>query len=547
MRVAVAAANAAALGLDVSFVVGGSARRRAAASTRCWRTCRMCADGDGAGAGDRRVRAGPGRCTAAPTGSTSSAGWSRDARRRCRSLALEIGCGAGRGGGALLARRRLRLGRARARPGRDRAGRGRAAVSGTSRRRSSAASSVGGVAVFPADTVYGLACDPRNRLAVERLYRLKRRPLEQALGGDVLRLSISRSRRCPSSASRHGWRPAELLPGRSDAAAAQPGGALPARLRRRSGDAGTAGAGRAALAGVRWPVLQSSANRRRRRRGPARSRRFPSRCAGRRTCVLDGGELPGTASTVVDLRALRGGRGSGRSCARGRCAFDADRRRARGAVPLRSRRSYREMIRADIPVYDELPGRSWSARRCAGRRAGRGGSSSSGPGRGRPRGGCCIATPRRRSSGSTPARPMLDAARAALPAERVELRAGRLEEPLPAGPFDLVASALCVHHLRGRGEGRAVRPGAPPCSHRAGGSCSPTSSSPTTRPTPTTPLSEGFDHPSPVAEQLEWLDDAGFDARGDVGGRRSGCDRCVAAGPEISLCAAAAADIVARP
>jgi L-threonylcarbamoyladenylate synthase len=35
---------------------------------------------------------------------------------------------------------------------------------------------VGGVAVFPADTVYGLACDPDNRFAVERLYLLKRRP-----------------------------------------------------------------------------------------------------------------------------------------------------------------------------------------------------------------------------------------------------------------------------------------------------------------------------------------------------------------------------------
>ena len=31
--------------------------------------------------------------------------------------------------------------------------------------------------MFPADTVYGLACDPDNRLAVERLYLLKRRPL----------------------------------------------------------------------------------------------------------------------------------------------------------------------------------------------------------------------------------------------------------------------------------------------------------------------------------------------------------------------------------
>jgi len=34
----------------------------------------------------------------------------------------------------------------------------------------------GGVAVFPADTVYGLACDPDSPAAVERLYALKGRP-----------------------------------------------------------------------------------------------------------------------------------------------------------------------------------------------------------------------------------------------------------------------------------------------------------------------------------------------------------------------------------
>src|ERR1700757_945643 len=39
--------------------------------------------------------------------------------------------------------------------------------------------SVGGVAVFPADTVYGLACDVHNRVAVERLYRFKRRRLDK--------------------------------------------------------------------------------------------------------------------------------------------------------------------------------------------------------------------------------------------------------------------------------------------------------------------------------------------------------------------------------
>ena len=55
----------------------------------------------------------------------------------------------------------------------------------------------GGVAVFPADTVYGLACDPDNREAVERLYALKgRAPASRARSCSST--PSSRSRRCPS-------------------------------------------------------------------------------------------------------------------------------------------------------------------------------------------------------------------------------------------------------------------------------------------------------------------------------------------------------------
>ena len=39
--------------------------------------------------------------------------------------------------------------------------------------------SVGGVAVFPTDTVYGLACEPESREAVAQLYLLKRRRPEK--------------------------------------------------------------------------------------------------------------------------------------------------------------------------------------------------------------------------------------------------------------------------------------------------------------------------------------------------------------------------------
>jgi L-threonylcarbamoyladenylate synthase len=59
------------------------------------------------------------------------------------------------------------------------------------------------------------------------------------------------------------------------------------------------------LAAVRWPVLQSSANE---AGGPdARSLgEVPERIRAAADLVLDGGELPGTPSTVVDLRAFEG-------------------------------------------------------------------------------------------------------------------------------------------------------------------------------------------------------------------------------------------------
>jgi hypothetical protein len=47
---------------------------------------------------------------------------------------------------------------------------------------------------------------------------------------------------------------------------------------------------------------------------------------------------------------------------------------------------------------------------------------------------------------------MLERARRVLPEGCVELHARRLEDPLPAGPFDLIFSALAIHHLDGPGK-----------------------------------------------------------------------------------------------
>src|SRR6266545_1274308 len=58
---------------------------------------------------------------------------------------------------------------------------------------------------------------------------------------------------------------------------------------------------------------------------------------------------------------------------------------------------------------------------------------------------------------------MLERARSAFP--DADLQRARLEDPLPEGPFDLVVSALAVHHLDGAGKrdlfqriGQVLRP-----------------------------------------------------------------------------------------
>lgn len=159
---------------------------------------------------------------------------------------------------------------------------------------------VGGVAVFPADTVYGLACDPANRLAVERLYRLKRRALDKPSAVMFFDLELAFVA-LPELGPRTRTALAALLPGGLTAL-------LPNPARRFAlacgGDPLTLGLRVPALprlAAVRWPVLQSSANL---AGGPDPRRLEDVPTALRRAAdlVIDGGDLPGTPSTVVDLR-----------------------------------------------------------------------------------------------------------------------------------------------------------------------------------------------------------------------------------------------------
>ncbi len=105
---------------------------------------------------------------------------------------------------------------------------------------------------------------------------------------------------------------------------------------------------------------------------------------------------------------------------------------------------------------------------------------------------------------------MLAAARAVLPAS-AELRVGRLEDALPPGPFDLVVSALAVHHLDGPGKAdlfeRVAAVLRPEGRFVLGDVVVPADPADVV-----TPIDGDYDRPSPVADQLAWLADAGFDA-----------------------------------
>ena len=163
---------------------------------------------------------------------------------------------------------------------------------------------VGGVVVFPADTVYGLACDPSNRVAVERLYALKRRPLGKPSAVMWFSLDFALAAldwlgpRVRDALTR-------LLPGQVSVLVGNPGRRFPLAC---GGDVGTLGVRvpvvpvGSPLSGVSVPVLQSSANR----AGgpePATLADVPEFLRSAADLVIDGGELPGTASTVIDLRA----------------------------------------------------------------------------------------------------------------------------------------------------------------------------------------------------------------------------------------------------
>lgn len=168
--------------------------------------------------------------------------------------------------------------------------------------------------------------------------------------------------------------------------------------------------------------------------------------------------------------------------------------------------TYDTTIAGEVPSYSVLQEQVVAA-------AGRGRAArilDLGTGTGATARGVLIFHPGARLVGIDKSPGMLAVARRVLPAG-ADLRVGRLEDPLPAGPFDLVVSALAVHHLDAAGKAdlfrRIAAVLAPAGLFVLGDLIVPDDPGDAV-----TPIDGIHDTPSSMADQLTWLRDAGFTA-----------------------------------
>ena len=363
--------------------------------------------------------------------------------------------------------------------------------------------SVGGVAVFPADTVYGLACDPDDKVAVQRLYTLKRRSFGKPSAVMFFDVSLALSA-LPELGERTREALLRLLPGALSVLLPNPAGRFPLACGDDLSTLGLRVPEVPLLAGVRWPVLQSSANRAG-EPDPRRLEDVPELLRRSADLVIDGGELPGRPSTVVDLRSYEID-GSWDVVRAGAVGYEELGSALQGQYHFNPD-TYADMISADVPLYGRLQDELTVASGSGARRV-----LELGTGTGETARRLLSAHPGAFLVGVDSSAEMLAVAGAALPADRIDLRVGAIEEPLPEGPFDLVASALCVHHLSGPEKAdlfarvlSVLRPGGRFVLADVVVPIDPADA--------TTPLTPGFDRPSPLSDQVSWLLDAGFEVR----------------------------------
>jgi len=162
----------------------------------------------------------------------------------------------------------------------------------------------GGVAVFPSDTVYGICCDPEDEAAARRLYGLKGRPPRRSAAVMFFSLEPALQALGELGGAERAVL-AALLPGPVTLLLENRAGRFQAACRE---DPTTLGLrvpwlpeSLHALCEIERPVLQTSANLSGQR--DARTlEEVPAALRDGADLVLDGGTLPGTPSTVIDLR-----------------------------------------------------------------------------------------------------------------------------------------------------------------------------------------------------------------------------------------------------
>jgi tRNA threonylcarbamoyl adenosine modification protein (Sua5/YciO/YrdC/YwlC family) len=362
--------------------------------------------------------------------------------------------------------------------------------------------SVGGIAVFPADTVYGLACDAGNTGdVIRRLYALKRRPLNKPSAVMFFDLETALTA-LPELGERTRAALAQLLPGQVTLLVPNPERRFPLACGADPTTLGLRVAVVPALEGVRWPVLQSSANL----AGGAEAQtldQVPPQLRAEADMVIDGGELPGTPSTVIDLRGYEHDRSW--SIVRAGAVSEQEVDAALHAQFHFDPGSYDTTIQAEIPVYAQLQEQLELASGDGARRV-----LELGTGTGETARRLLARHPAATLVGVDESDQMLSVAAARLPAERVSLVVSRLEDPLPDGPFDLVASALAVHHL-GAAEKRRLFGRIREALSPQGRFVLADVIVPVNPADVTIELTPGFDRPDTLSDLIVWLAETGFE------------------------------------
>ncbi len=156
----------------------------------------------------------------------------------------------------------------------------------------------GGVALFPADGLYGLACDPLNPDAIERVHQIKGR--DDGKPSAVLYFSPLAMRELVEGFEERTRAAAgALLPGPVTLVVANPEGRYPLACREDSERLGVRLI-EGPLAGAMCPLFQTSANRSG-EPAPALFADVPRELLAAVDVAIDGGALTGLPSTVVDL------------------------------------------------------------------------------------------------------------------------------------------------------------------------------------------------------------------------------------------------------